>query len=133
MTNTTLRLPRDTDTAAGRVPDIADQLSLSDHTEAKAIQLAERAWWTHPINAKRDVVAASAVYAASLLCNEKRVQIEVAGAAGVNPASIRSVYRRMLECEGIWTPGDEGGTGESDVGSGGVTAAVMGFIRGVLP
>ena len=45
--------------------------------------------------------AAAAIYAASLLCNEKKTQREVADVAQVTEVTIRNRYQEQIEAMGI--------------------------------
>jgi len=47
--------------------------------------------------------AAAAIYAASLLCNEKKTQREVADVAQVTEVTIRNRYQEQIEAMGIHT------------------------------
>lgn len=88
------------DLSAPRVDAICEALDLSVETRARATRLAERADREWPINRSGRVVAASAVYAAGLLCNEKRTQQAVADATGVSKVAIRDAYQELLEHDG---------------------------------
>ena len=46
-------------------------------------------------------VAAAAIYIASILCNERRTQREVADVAGVTEVTIRNRYKELTEKLGI--------------------------------
>lgn len=92
------------DTADLRVAPICTTLDLSADTRDTAVDLAARAEQEHPINRTPAVVAAAAVYAAGLLCNEKRTQQHVADAADVSTVAIRDAYRELLEHEGYTFP-----------------------------
>ena len=46
-------------------------------------------------------VAAAAIYIASILCNERRTQREVADIAGVTEVTIRNRYKELTEKLGI--------------------------------
>jgi transcription initiation factor TFIIB len=45
--------------------------------------------------------AAAAIYAASLLCNQKRTQREVAEVANVTEVTIRNRYQEQMEVMGL--------------------------------
>lgn len=83
------------------VPNICSDLGLSQEATAKASKIAERVDYEYPINRSPSVVAASSVYLAGLLVNEKRPQHEVASAAGVTEVSIRAAYPEICDHEGI--------------------------------
>jgi hypothetical protein len=88
--------------AAEQVTPICDAIDerVSRDLRSKAEQLAHRAERTHPMNRTPTVTAASAVYLAGLLVNEKLTQQTVADAAGVGVQSIRDGYRELFEHEG---------------------------------
>ena len=97
----------DLDLAQPRVAKICSNLNLSEEATEKATEFAGRADMQHPINRSGRVVAASAVYCAALLVNEKRTQAEVGAAAdGVSAVAIRGAYTEILEHEGYSTPDD---------------------------
>jgi hypothetical protein len=89
--------------AVARIGPICDAIDqpVSRDLRSKATQLARRAELEHPMNRSASVTAASAVYLAGLLENEKLTQQTVADAAGVNVQSIRDGYRELFEHEGI--------------------------------
>ncbi|RDZ39392.1 hypothetical protein C5B91_20050 [Haloferax sp. Atlit-10N] len=91
------------------VDDVVDELDgyVSNECRDKAFDLARRAELTHPINRSPKVVAASAVYLAGLLVNEKQTQEVVAEAGDVSEPSIRDCYNEMAIHEGYKTE-DEG-------------------------
>lgn len=84
-----------------QVADICRALGLSGEATQKAQAIAERVDYEYPINRSPSVVAASSVYIAGLLVNEKRVQHEIADAAGVSEGSIRDAYPEICDHEGI--------------------------------
>lgn len=89
--------------AADRVDGICDAMDteISETVRGTAKELARRADHKYPINRSPDVVAASAVYLAGLLENEKVTQEPVAEAADVSIHSIRQAYRELFEHESI--------------------------------
>ena len=94
----------DLDLAEPRVEEICSNLGLSEEATETAEEFARRADMEHPINRSGRVVAASAVYCAALLVNEKRTQAEVGAAAdGVSAVAIRGAYTEILEHEGYPT------------------------------
>jgi hypothetical protein len=89
--------------ATDRVDEICEamEMEISEAVRGTAKELARRADYKHPINRSPDVVAASAVYLAGLLENEKVTQKTVAEAAEVSIHSIRQCYRELFEHESI--------------------------------
>lgn len=88
------------DLAADRVPELCDDLGLSQHVTQHATEIAERADFEYPVNNTARVTAAAAVYLAAMLDNEKRTQEAVAEVAEVNAQSITPCYRKLAEHEG---------------------------------
>lgn len=93
--------------ASEQVDPLIDALDLSDEVRAKATELAEQADYEWPVNRAPSSVAAGAVYAAALLCNEKRTQRVVSEVADVSETSIRESYQELLECDGYTHPADD--------------------------
>jgi transcription initiation factor TFIIB len=85
------------------VPRFASDLGLSDETERQACQLLRTAKGEGVHSGKSPVgLAAAAVYAASLLCNEKTTQAAVGEVADISEVTIRNRYHELLEAqEGI--------------------------------
>jgi transcription initiation factor TFIIB len=82
------------------VPRFASDLDLSDETERRARELLDSARETGLISGKSPVgLAAAAVYAASLLTNEKVTQSEVSEVASISEVTIRNRYTELLEAE----------------------------------
>ena len=82
------------------VPRFASDLDLSDETERRARGLLETAKGTTVLSGKSPVgLAAAAVYAASLLTNEKVTQSEVSEVANISEVTIRNRYKELLEVE----------------------------------
>ncbi|WP_200531930.1 hypothetical protein [Halorubrum sp. LN27] len=95
----------DLDLAEPLVEEICENLDLSEEATEMATEFAHRADMEHPINRSGRVVAASAVYCAAMLVNEKRTQAEVGVAAdGVSDVAIRGCYPEILEHEEYSTP-----------------------------
>ncbi|WP_245710038.1 transcription initiation factor IIB, partial [Halopenitus malekzadehii] len=88
------------------VPRFASDLGLSDEAEMRARQLLETAKDQGVHSGKSPVgLAAAAVYAASLLTNEKVTQSEVSEVANISEVTIRNRYHELLDAEeGIATP-----------------------------
>jgi transcription initiation factor TFIIIB Brf1 subunit/transcription initiation factor TFIIB len=125
----------DLDLAEPRVEEICSNLDLSQEATEKAEGFARRADMEHPINRSGRVVAASAVYCAALLVNEKRTQAEVGAAAhGVSAVAIRGCYTEILEHEGYSTPDDHAienqGHGEETSPGRGLVDRIATVLRG---
>ncbi|WP_435360495.1 transcription initiation factor IIB [Haloarchaeobius sp. DFWS5] len=82
------------------VPRFASELGISDEAERRARQLLETAKREGIHSGKSPVgLAAAAVYAASLLANEKVTQNEVSEVANISEVTIRNRYHELLEAE----------------------------------
>ncbi|WP_439026048.1 transcription initiation factor IIB [Haloarchaeobius sp. DT45] len=82
------------------VPRFASELGISDEAERRARQLLETAKREGIHSGKSPVgLAAAAVYAASLLANEKVTQNEVSDVANISEVTIRNRYHELLEAE----------------------------------
>jgi transcription initiation factor TFIIB len=82
------------------VPRFASDLGLSDEAERRARQLLQSAKREGIHSGKSPVgLAAAAVYAASLLTNEKVTQNEVSDVANISEVTIRNRYHELLEAE----------------------------------
>ncbi|MFC7098570.1 transcription initiation factor IIB [Halobaculum marinum] len=82
------------------VPRFASDLDLSDESERRARQLLQTAKQEGVHSGKSPVgLAAAAVYAASLLTNEKVTQSEVSDVANISEVTIRNRYHELLEAE----------------------------------
>ncbi|WP_227131963.1 transcription initiation factor IIB [Halorubellus salinus] len=80
------------------VPRFASELGLSDEGERTARELLESAKREGLHSGKSPVgLAAAAVYAASLLVNEKVTQSQVSDVANVSEVTIRNRYKELLE------------------------------------
>jgi len=83
------------------VPRFASDLELSDEVERRARELLSTAKAEGVHSGKSPVgLAAAAVYAASLLANEKVTQSEVSEVANISEVTIRNRYHELLEAEG---------------------------------
>jgi transcription initiation factor TFIIB len=86
------------------IPRFASDLGLSDEAEGRARKLIEAAREDGLLSGKSPVgLAAAAVYAAALLCNEKVTQSEVSEVANISEVTIRNRYKELLEAEGVVT------------------------------
>jgi transcription initiation factor TFIIB len=82
------------------VPRFVSDLGLSDETERRARQLLKTAKEQGVHSGKSPVgLAAAAVYAASLLTNEKVTQSAVSEVANISEVTIRNRYHELLEAE----------------------------------
>jgi transcription initiation factor TFIIB len=82
------------------VPRFASDLDLSDESERRARELLSNAKEAGIHSGKSPVgLAAAAVYAASLLTNEKVTQSEVSEVANISEVTIRNRYHELLEAE----------------------------------
>ncbi|MFQ3295321.1 MAG: transcription initiation factor TFIIB [Halobacteriales archaeon] len=82
------------------VPRFASELDLTDETERSARQLLSSAKEAGIHSGKSPVgLAAAAVYAASLLTNEKVTQNEVSEVANISEVTIRNRYHEILEAK----------------------------------
>jgi transcription initiation factor TFIIB len=80
------------------VPRFASELGVSDEAERRARELLENARASGLHSGKSPVgLAAAAVYAASLLTNEKVTQNAVGEVANVSEVTIRNRYKELLE------------------------------------
>jgi transcription initiation factor TFIIB len=82
------------------VPRFASELGLSDESKMRARQLLGNAKEQGVHSGKSPVgLAAAAVYAASLLTNEKTTQAAVSEVADISEVTIRNRYHELLEAE----------------------------------
>ncbi|MES3516851.1 MAG: transcription initiation factor IIB [Natronomonas sp.] len=80
------------------VPRFVSDLELSDEVERRSRDLIESAREEGMLSGKSPVgLAAAAVYAAALLCNEKVTQSEVSEVADISEVTIRNRYKELLE------------------------------------
>ena len=84
------------------VPRFASDLDLSEEAQAKAVEIIKTTAEKGLLSGKSPTgYAAAAIYAASLLCNEKKTQREVANVAQVTEVTIRNRYQEQIEAMGI--------------------------------
>ncbi|PSP16074.1 transcription initiation factor IIB 3 [Halobacteriales archaeon QH_10_67_13] len=84
------------------VPRFCSQLELSEEVESKAAEIIKTTAEKGLLSGKSPTgYAAAAIYAASLLCNEKKTQREVADVAQVTEVTIRNRYQEQIEAMGI--------------------------------
>ncbi|MEE6211442.1 transcription initiation factor IIB [Salarchaeum sp. III] len=83
---------------ASYVPRFASELDLSDEVERRARELLTNAQEQGVTSGKSPVgLAAAAIYAASLLVNQKVTQSEVSDVTDVSEVTIRNRYQELLE------------------------------------
>ena len=86
------------------VPRFCSALDVSEEVRTKAEQIIETTAEEGLLSGKSPTgYAAAAIYAASLLCNEKKTQREVAEVAAVTEVTIRNRYQEQIEAMGIHT------------------------------
>ena len=84
------------------VPRFCSELDLLEKVEAKANEIIETNAEQRLLSGKSPTgYAAVAIYATSLLCNEKKTQQEVADVAQVIEVPIRNRYQEQIEAMGI--------------------------------
>jgi len=84
------------------VPRFCSALDLSEEVQSKANEVIETSAGEGLLSGKSPTgYAAAAIYAASLLCNEKKTQREVADVAQVTEVTIRNRYQEQIEAVGI--------------------------------
>ncbi|WP_436906691.1 transcription initiation factor IIB [Halosimplex marinum] len=84
------------------VPRFVSELELSEEVQAKANEIIDVTAEKGLLSGKSPTgYAAAAIYAASLLCNEKKTQREVADVAQVTEVTIRNRYQEQIEAMGI--------------------------------
>ncbi|PSP56525.1 transcription initiation factor IIB 3 [Halobacteriales archaeon QH_7_66_36] len=80
------------------VPRFCSSLGVSDEVRAKAKEIIDITAEQGLLSGKSPTgYAAAAIYAASLLCNEKKTQREVADVAQVTEVTIRNRYQEQIE------------------------------------
>ncbi|WP_134671750.1 transcription initiation factor IIB [Halorussus marinus] len=84
------------------VPRFCSELDLPEEVQAKANEIIETSAEQGLLSGKSPTgYAAAAIYAASLLCNEKKTQREVADVAQVTEVTIRNRYQEQIEAMGL--------------------------------
>ncbi|WP_254527932.1 transcription initiation factor IIB [Natrinema gelatinilyticum] len=84
------------------VPRFCSELELSEEVQAKANEIIDTTTEKGLLSGKSPTgYAAAAIYAASLLCNEKKTQREVSDVAQVTEVTIRNRYQEQIEAMGI--------------------------------
>jgi transcription initiation factor TFIIB len=84
------------------VPRFGSKLGLAEEVQAKAKNIIDTSTEQGLLSGKSPTgFAAAAIYAAALLCNEKKTQREVAEVAQVTEVTIRNRYQEQIEAMGI--------------------------------
>lgn len=84
------------------IPRFCSELELSEAVRNKAKVIIDISKEAGLLSGKSPTgFAAAAIYAASLLCNEKRTQKEVANVASVTEVTIRNRYQEQIKVLGI--------------------------------
>ena len=84
------------------VPRFTSELGVSEEVKMKANEIIDETAEQGLLSGKSPTgFAAAAIYAASLLCNEKKTQREVADVAQVTEVTIRNRYQEQIEAMGI--------------------------------
>ncbi|WP_084569101.1 transcription initiation factor IIB [Halostagnicola larsenii] len=84
------------------VPRFCSELELPEEVQVKANEIIDTSAEKGLLSGKSPTgYAAAAIYAASLLCNEKRTQREVSDVAQVTEVTIRNRYQEQIEAMGI--------------------------------
>ena len=80
------------------IPRFASQLNLSEQTQIKAKEVIDSSAEQGLLSGKSPTgIAAAALYTASLLCDEKRIQREIADAANVTEVTVRNRYQEQVK------------------------------------
>ena len=84
------------------VPRFCSELEVSEEVKMKANEIIDVTAEQGLLSGKSPTgFAAAAIYAASLLCNEKQTQREVAEVAQVTEVTIRNRYQEQIEAMGL--------------------------------
>jgi len=84
------------------VPRFCSKLEVSEAVRTKAEEIIDISAQQGLLSGKSPTsLAAAAIYAASLLCNEKQTQAEVGEAAQVSEVTIRNRYQEQIEAMGF--------------------------------
>src|SRR6056297_1187110 len=84
------------------VPRFCSELEVSEEVKMKANEIIDVTAEQGLLSGKSPTgFAAAAIYAASLLCNEKKTQREVADVAQVTEVTIRNRYQEQIEAMGL--------------------------------
>src|SRR5438034_228532 len=84
------------------VSRFCSELKLTGEVQSRAVEILKEAQDKELTSGRGPTgVAAAAIYIASILCNERRTQREVADVAGVTEVTIRNRYKELTEKLGI--------------------------------
>ncbi|WP_138798482.1 transcription initiation factor IIB [Halostella sp. PRR32] len=84
------------------VPRFCSDLELSEEVQSKANEIIDKTTEMGLLSGKSPTgFAAAAIYAGSLLCNDKQTQREVADVAQVTEVTIRNRYQEQIEAMGV--------------------------------
>jgi len=84
------------------VPRFSSQLDLSEEVQTKAKEIIDTTAGQGLLSGKSPTgFAAAAIYAASLLCDQKKTQREVADVAQVTEVTIRNRYQEQIKAMGL--------------------------------
>lgn len=84
------------------VPRFCSQVGSSEEVQSKAREIIDTTAEQGLLSGKSPTgYAAAAIYAASLLCNEKKTQCEIAEVAQVTEVTIRNRYQEQIEAMGV--------------------------------
>src|SRR5438128_725650 len=84
------------------VSRFCSELKLTGEVQSRAVEILKDAQDKELTSGRGPTgVAAAAIYIASILCNERRTQREVADVAGVTEVTIRNRYKELTEKLGI--------------------------------
>ncbi len=84
------------------VPRFCSELRLYDGVQVKAVDILKWASEKGIINGHNPTsMAAAAVYIASILCNDRKTQQEVARAAGITEVTVRNNFKELNQKLGI--------------------------------
>ncbi|WP_459192611.1 transcription initiation factor IIB [Halosimplex sp. J119] len=84
------------------VPRFCSELDVTEEVQTRANEIIDRTTEQGLLSGKSPTgYAAAAIYAASLLCNEKKTQREIADVAQVTEVTIRNRYQEQIEVIGL--------------------------------
>ncbi len=85
---------------ASYVPRFASDLDLPEEVTNRARELLSKARDAGVLSGKSPVgLAAAAIYAAALLCNERVTQSDISEVANISEVTIRNRYKELLETD----------------------------------
>src|SRR2546422_174454 len=94
------------------VSRFCSELKLTGEVQSRAVEILKEAQDKELTSGRGPTgVAAAAIYIASILCNERRTQREVADVAGVTEVTIRNRYKELTEKLGIKVEFEAGPSG----------------------